>query len=124
MAAKAIAIIDDEKDLVNLFQEALKNNGFKVCAFTDSIKAFNYIKSNLNYYGLILSDYRLPSMDGNELCIKLTSINPELKVILMSAYDNIKYDSSKFTFIRKPIKISNLIKIVKDRLAETSYTTI
>jgi len=124
MTAKAIAIIDDEKDLVNLFQEALKNNGFKVCAFTDSIKAFNYIKSNLNYYGLILSDYRLPSMDGNELCIKLTSINPELKVILMSAYDNIKYDSSKFTFIRKPIKISNLIKIVKDRLAETSYTTI
>ena len=124
MAAKAIAIIDDEIDLVNLFQEALKNNGFKVCSFTDSIKAFNYIKRNLNDYGLILSDYRLPSMDGNELCIKLTSINPELKVILMSAYDNIKYDSSKFTFIRKPIKISNLIKIVKDRLAETSYTTI
>ena len=124
MAAKAIAIIDDEIDLVNLFQEALKNNGFKVCAFTDSIKAFNYIKRNLNDYGLILSDYRLPSMDGNELCIKLTSINPEIKVILMSAYDNIKYDSSKFTFIRKPIKISNLIKIVKDRLAETSYTTI
>ena len=124
MEAKAIAIIDDEIDLVNLFQEALKNNGFKVCAFTDSIKAFNYIKRNLNDYGLILSDYRLPSMDGNELCIKLTSINPELKVILMSAYDNIKCDSSKFTFIRKPIKISNLIKMVKDRLAETSYTTI
>ena len=124
MAAKAIAIIDDEIDLVNLFQEALKNNGFKVCAFTDSIKAFNYIKRNLNDYGLILSVYRIPSMDGNELCIKLTSINPELKVILMSAYDNIKCDSSKFTFIRKPIKISNLIKIVKDRLAETSYTTI
>ena len=29
--AKAIAIIDDEVDLVNLFQEALENNGFKVC---------------------------------------------------------------------------------------------
>ena len=124
MAAKAIAIIDDELDLVNLFHEALKNKGFKVCSFTDSLEAFNYIKRNLNDYGLILSDYRLPSMDGNELCIKLTSINPELKVILMSAYDNIKCDSSKFTFIRKPIKISNLIKIVKDRLAETSYTTI
>jgi DNA-binding NtrC family response regulator len=124
MAAKAIAIIDDEVDLVNLFHEALKNNGFKVCSFTDSIEAFNYIKRNLNDYGLILSDYRLPSMDGNELCTKLISINPELKVILMSAYDNIKYDSSKFTFIRKPIKISNLITIVKGRLAETSYTTI
>ena len=62
-------------------------------------------------------------MNDNELCTKLIGINSELKVILMSAYDNIKCDSSKFTFIRKPIKISNLIKIVKDRLAETSYTT-
>ena len=90
MAAKAIAIIDDEVDLVNLFHEALKNNGFKVYSFTDSIEAFNYMKRNLNDYGLILSDYRLPSMNGNELCTKLISINPELKVILMSAYDNIK----------------------------------
>ena len=61
-------------------------------------------------------------MNGNELCTKLISINPELKVILMSAYDNIKCDSSKFTFIRKPIKIANLVTIVKDRLAEESYT--
>jgi DNA-binding NtrC family response regulator len=63
-------------------------------------------------------------MDGNDLCTKLISINPELIVILMIACDNIKCDSSKFTFIIKPIKISNLIKIVKDRLDETSYTTI
>ena len=63
-------------------------------------------------------------MNGNALSTKLIGINSELKVILMSAYENIECDSSKFTFIRKPIKISNLIKIVKDRLAETSYTTI
>ena len=43
-AAKTIAIIDDEVDLVNLFQEALENNGFKVCAFTDPIQAFNIFR--------------------------------------------------------------------------------
>ena len=37
--AKTIAIIDDEADLVNLFEEALEHNGFKVCAFTDPIQA-------------------------------------------------------------------------------------
>ena len=37
-AAKAIAIIDDEVDLVNLFQEALENNGFKVCVFLTQYK--------------------------------------------------------------------------------------
>ena len=66
MVPKAIAIIDDEVDLVNLFQEVLENNGFKVCAFTDPIEAFNHIKRNPNDYGLILSDYRMPLMNGNE----------------------------------------------------------
>jgi len=122
MVAKAIAVIDDEIDLVNLFREVLENNDFKVYAFTDPIEAFNQIKRNPTGYGLILSDYRLPSMDGNVLCTKLIDINFELKVILMSAYENIECDKSKFTFIRKPIKIANLVKIVKDRLAEESYT--
>jgi DNA-binding NtrC family response regulator len=86
-ASKAIAIIDDEVDLVNLFQEALENNGFKVCVFTDPIQAFNHIQKNPNDYGLILSDYRMPVMNGNELCTKLMRINSGFKVILMSAYE-------------------------------------
>jgi DNA-binding NtrC family response regulator len=60
MITKAIAVIDDEVDLVNLFREVLENNGFKVYAFTDQIEAFNQIKRNPNDYGLVLSDYRLP----------------------------------------------------------------
>ena len=43
-ATKAIAIIDDEADLVNLFQEILENNGFKVCTFTDPIQAYNTLE--------------------------------------------------------------------------------
>jgi DNA-binding NtrC family response regulator len=81
MAAKAIAIIDDEIDLANLFKEVFENNAFMVYVFTDSIEAFNYIKRNPNDYGLILSDYRLSSMNDNELCTKLIGINSELKVI-------------------------------------------
>ena len=45
-SAYTIAIIDDEVDLVNLFQEALEHNGFKVCAFTDPIQAFNSFREN------------------------------------------------------------------------------
>ena len=40
MLTKAIAIVDDEADLVNLFSEALQLDGFKVCGFTDPL---NYI---------------------------------------------------------------------------------
>ena len=124
VAAKAIAIIDDEADLVDLFQEILESDGFKVCAFTDPIEAYNHIQKYPNDYGLILSDYRMPAMNGNELCTKLMRINSEFKVILMSAYENIEDDISKFKFMRKPITIANLLQIVKNTLTEKANTNI
>lgn len=118
MASKAIAIIDDEADLVDLFQEALEKNGFKVFTFTDSIQAFKTLEKNIQEYKLILSDYRMPKLNGYELCNKLTGLNPELKVILMSAYDTLEYDPSKFMLIKKPILIAQLLQIVRDTLAK------
>src|SRR5687768_4863623 len=115
VAAKTIAIIDDEVDLVNLFQEALENNGFK-CAFTDPIQAFNTLEKKIQEYGLILSDFRMPNLNGYELCTKLILLNPELEVILMSAYDIMECDTSKFTIVKKPILIAQLLQIVRDSL--------
>ena len=123
-AAKAIATIDDEADLVDLFQEILESDGFKVCAFTDPIEAYNHIQKYPNDYGLILSDYRMPVMNGNELCTKLMRINSEFKVILMSAYENIEDDISRFKFMRKPTTITNLLQIVKNTIAEKANTNI
>ena len=121
-AAKTIAIIDDEADLVDLFQEILESDGFKVCAYTDPIQAYNHIQKNPNDYGLILSDYRMSVMNGNELCTKLMRINSQFKVILMSAYENI--DVSKFKFMRKLTTIANLLQIVKNTIAEKANTNI
>ena len=122
VAAKAIAIIDDEADLVDLFQEILESDGFKVCAFTDPIQAYNHIQKNPNDNGLILSDYRMSVMNGNELCTKLMRINSGFKVILMSAYENI--DVSKFKFMRKLTTIANLLQIAKNTIAEKANTNI
>ena len=122
-SAKTIAIIADEADLVDLFQEILESDGFKVCAYTDPIQAYNHIQKNPNDYGLILSDYRMSVMNGNELCTKLMRINSQFKVILMSAYENIE-DVSKFKFMRKLTTIANLLQIVKNTIAEKANTNI
>ena len=116
MRAKAIAIIDDEVDLVNLFQEALESDGYKVCAFIDPIQALNTVEKKIQEYGLILSDYRMPKLNGYELCTKLIQLNPNLEVILMSAYDSLECDTSKYTLIKKPVLIAQLLQIVRDNL--------
>ena len=53
---------------------------------------------------------------------KLRQLNPEFKVILMSAYENIEDDISKFTFMRKPTTIAKLLLIVKNTIAEKTQT--
>ncbi len=116
MAPKAIAIIDDEIDLVKLFQEMLEKSGFKVCVFTDPIQAYKNLEKGIQNYGLILSDFRMPNLNGYELCTKLKQLNPELAVILMSAYDTIEYDISKFTIVKKPILLAQLLQIVRNSL--------
>ena len=55
----------------------------------------------------------MPKLNGHELCTKLIQINPELEVILMSAFDTIECNTSKFTFIKKPILMAQLLQIVK-----------
>jgi DNA-binding NtrC family response regulator len=123
MGAKAIAIIDDEIDLVNLFQEILESDGYKVCAFIDPIQAFNTLEKKIKEYGLILSDFRMPNLNGYELCSRLRQLNPELEVILMSAYDTIECDTSKFTIVKKPILVAQLLQIVRDSLlGRNTYT--
>jgi DNA-binding NtrC family response regulator len=118
MITKAIAVIDDEVDLVNLFREVLENNGFKVCTFIDPVQAFNTLEKRIQEYGLIISDFRMPNLNGHELCTKLKQLNPQLKVILISAYDAIECNTSKFTFVKKPILVAQLLKIVRDSLQE------
>jgi DNA-binding NtrC family response regulator len=121
MEAKAIAIIDDEVDLVKLFQEMLENNGFKVCTFIDSIHALNTLEKKIQEYRLILSDFRMPNLNGHELCTRLKQLNPELEVILISAYDAIECNTSNFKFIKKPILVAQLLKIVRNILGEENY---
>ena len=117
MIAKAIAIIDDEVDLVDLFQEILESDGYKVSAFIDPIQAFNTLEKKIQEYGLILSDFRMPNLNGHELCTKLRQLNPKLNVILMSAYDMMECDISKFTIVKKPILMAQLLQIVRNSLA-------
>jgi DNA-binding NtrC family response regulator len=120
MVTKAIALIDDEVDLVELFQEILESDGYKVCAFIDPVQAFKTLEKKIQEYGLILSDYRMPQLNGYELCTKLRQLNPDLEVILMSAYDMMECDTSKFTIVKKPILMAQLLEIVRNSLARNT----
>ena len=86
MFHKSIAIVDDDPDLLNIGSEVLQMSGYDVSSFTDTFVAYQYIKKNPNKYSLVITDDKMPDMNGLFLCTKLLEINPKLNVIIMSEF--------------------------------------
>ncbi len=108
-----IVVVDDESDIVELFSEALKSEGYDVIAFTDPRMALEHIEANPEKCSLLITDYRMNGLNGYELGIKVKELNAKIKVILVSAYDNIEDNKLNFELLNKPLQIQTLIKKVK-----------
>jgi CheY-like chemotaxis protein len=114
-----ILLVDDEKDLLNLFQKFFEKNGFYVSAYSEPLLALQeFMKNNDhdNDYDLIISDIRMPEMNGIELASVIRKMNKDIPIILMTAYDFIDIKPSTLKVLNieeittKPIKLKDLIE--------------
>ena len=80
-------IIDDDEDILNLYSDFLKKEGFNVKPFLDPFRAIEEIRGRPQRYSLVITDIRMPGMSGIELITRLSKINQEIKVIVISAFD-------------------------------------
>ena len=63
-----LSVVDDELDIMALFKDALSQmEDTNVCGFTDSTLALEHFKLNQSNYCLILSDFRMPNIDGMDM---------------------------------------------------------
>jgi len=85
---RIVSVVDDDISTVTMFYEALRENfqEISVFSFTDPVKAFEHFISNKSEYFPIVSDLRMPSLNGLELLKKVMASNPKVRTILMSAY--------------------------------------
>ena len=122
LKTKSIAIVDDEQDLVNLYSEALQMSGYEVCSFTNPLLAYEHIKENFSKYSLIITDYKMPQINGLILASKLLELDKKMNIVIMSAYEEIKDNNNNYRFLKKPFKISTLIKIVEESVISISVS--
>ena len=113
-----MSVVDDEHDIMSLFSDALSELGdASVFGFIDSTLALEHFKLHQLDYSLILSDYRMPTMDGIELLKKVKAINSSVKTILISAFDidDKLFEECKCVdkILQKPITIPLLINEVE-----------
>ena len=121
---KTILMVDDEIDILELFGECLRSEGYNVQLFNDPTKLLEYICYNPNC-PLVITDYKMPKIGGIDLIKKIREIDDgfKIKIILISAYleDGItnNYDTNELEnlkidkILEKPIKINELTNIVK-----------
>jgi DNA-binding NtrC family response regulator len=117
-----ILIVDDEMDIVVIFRQALSKYGYTVFGFTDPALALEHFKSNAKNYALVISDVRMPHMNGFEFAASVRAIKPDAKIVLMSAFEVTDLEFSKLEikasdFLRKPVDIKTLVQKVRVAMA-------
>lgn len=104
---------EDHKELRESTTEILKNFFNSVDAVDDGDKALELYQQNR--YDIVLTDIRMPNMDGIELTKKIYEINPQQSIIILSAHDESKHlipliNLGVSQFIKKPIDYQELIE--------------
>ncbi len=109
--ATRIVVVDDEEIVTSLVRDALEDEGFSISTASSGPEALEIIKSN--GVDLIITDIRMPQMDGIELASKARQISPDVVVIFMTGYANL--DSAKeaikqgaFEYIMKPFELTEI----------------
>jgi DNA-binding NtrC family response regulator len=113
---KTIAIVDDDEDIVILFTEVFRENGYYVMAFTNLLHTLDYIHEHPDKFDLIILDYRMSPMQGDELSNKIHTINSKIKMIIFIAYDKVTNNSLNLEIVKKPIRLSKLLQIIQQHL--------
>ena len=117
---KYILAVDDDPNIVKLIEQALHRQGLKVSAFTEPVMALQDFRINCKDCTMILSDIRMPDMNGNELCKGRKENQSKCKSNLMSAFviqekefHNVLPDIKVDTFLQKPFSIQELNDVVE-----------
>ena len=83
---KRIMIIDDDKDITDLFAIYLESNGYNVNAYTNPLEAINNFRKNS--HDLIILDLKMPIMDGMTLYHKIKEIDNNVIICFTTADKN------------------------------------
>ncbi len=116
-----ILIVDDEKSVRDLIAKLLQKSGFQTHIAEDGLDAMSAIEENLP--DLIITDFKMPRMDGIEFLARIWETYPNMPVIFMSAYYNFPEDlapihQGQTHFLPKPIDCEKLVQLCQKLLTQ------
>jgi DNA-binding NtrC family response regulator len=115
-------LIDNEAGLCRMIEAVLLDNGYAVRAFTKSFEAVEQFKAG--DWDLVISDVKMPGMDGLEVLQKVKQKEPDIPVIMITAYATVEMSiqalrKGAYDMLTKPFEPEELLYRVKNALQHT-----
>ncbi len=122
---ETILIVDDEKNYLVVLSAFLSGEGYETVTADKAQRALEIVETT--DLDLVLTDMKMPSMDGIELLGRIKEKNPDLPVVMMTAYGTVEkaveaMQLGAFNFILKPFQNEALIQII--RKAVSTYRVL
>ncbi len=117
---KTILLVDDEIQILEVLSEILTRFGYKVIARPDAQSALVVIQERTTVH-LVITDYRMPGMNGAEFIAVLRELVPAVPIIMLTGFSSVELFLQSlrlgvFEHMNKPVKIKDLLRIVKAAL--------
>ncbi len=115
---KKIMVVDDNEDILFTFKMILHSEGYKVDNFINPIKALEQFEKDVSY-DVVITDIKMPNLNGLELYNKIKSKKKDTKVLFISALDgaemilSILPDLTEKNLLKKPIEKDKLVNTIK-----------
>ena len=119
-----VLVVDDEETVRTVSARILESLGFTTVLATDGQDALETYQREPARFTLVLLDLTMPHLDGEETFLQLRHLNPGVKVVLMSGF-NQQEAISRFTgkglagFVQKPFEVDSLMTAVREALLQT-----
>ena len=111
-----ILVVEDEQTQRNLLEGLLNKEGYRAVGAGDGATALQRIREDT--FEAVLLDYKLPDTDGLTLLKNLKEMNPEIEVIMITAFGSIEnavtaLKAGAFEYLTKPIDLDDLLFKIK-----------
>ena len=111
-----ILIVEDDKDLLRLFQTVLKKEGYEVACAGDGLQALRFLERD--YADLIISDLMMPNLDGYQLIEAVRKAGRQTPILVITAkegFDDMRrgFSLGSDDYMVKPVNVNELILRVR-----------
>ncbi len=111
----SILVVDDEENMGKILSKVLNLEGYHVTTFNDPREALGFLETNT--IDVVLSDIRMPTMNGHEVLRRLKEMGQPCEVIMMTAFGTIEgaiecVKLGAFDYITKPFKTDEMLMTI------------